>query len=137
MYPNENDEDKETIEEAKVKYMVTFNTSLGEIHDQFPNVLKSILSSRRQEAISEDAKIKKFSLDKIGSSLAHEDKLKLDQLYNKKFRIRKGVSTLMRIEKEYIARLKNETLQNVVELSKESGALSDSGDQMQHNTSIS
>jgi hypothetical protein len=83
IYPNVNDVDKKTIEEGIIKYMVTFNTGLGEIEDQFPNDLKSVLNARRQEAIANDAKMKKFSLENIGSSLTHDERLKLSHFYGK------------------------------------------------------
>jgi TRAP-type C4-dicarboxylate transport system substrate-binding protein len=74
MFLDASDEDKATIEEAMVKYMVTFDTNLDNIQDQLVNHLKKKLTIKIQESIEEDAKMKEFSLEKIGSLLSQEDR---------------------------------------------------------------
>jgi hypothetical protein len=48
IYPKSNDEDKASIEEAIIKYMVNFNTSLDKIQDQLFDALKNVLIVKRR-----------------------------------------------------------------------------------------
>lgn len=130
LYPNANNAEKATIEEAIVKHMVTFNVVLGEIVDQLSGELKGVLSERRHKVVPKDAKMKYFTLEKITSSLTHEEKVKLSQLQVQEFKIKKRVNNLMGKDKNDLENLREETIKSTERLLKELGASSSDEDEM-------